>query len=79
MGKVKEFYFEQLQAVQESLDAEHCLCPANVNGMDEMCPQCLAQYEEHLMANYEELEQAGLIMSEEQYEREIAEDMRKRA
>lgn len=77
MGKMKELYFKELEAMQEAFNSEHlkCSCPPSVGGLDQMCPHCLAEYEQHLVDHYEAYEEAGLIMSEEQYEREIEEQM----
>jgi hypothetical protein len=52
-----------------------CFCPPGVTGMDKMCLSCLAEYEEHMMANFAELEEGGLIMIEAKYEEEIQEQI----
>jgi hypothetical protein len=78
MGKVKEFYHEELMAIQNALEAK-CSCPQHVSGMDDMCPVCLAEYEQNLVDNYESYSEAGILMTEEQYEREIQESTKKLA
>lgn len=77
MGRMKDFYYDQLLAAQEKLEA--CSCPLQVQGMDSLCPHCLAEYEQELMDNYESLADEGLVLIEDKTEREIFEASRKKA
>lgn len=37
MGKMKEHYYEQLEALAQS---QGCQCSADINGLDDLCPPC---------------------------------------
>lgn len=65
MGKVKQMLEEAIY--------QRCTCPPGVNGMDKLCPSCLAEYEESMVANWEALEEGKLVMTEAQHERELVE------
>ena len=65
MGKMKEYYYEQLEKkdskkVQIYISGE-CGCIV-VKGLEDLCPHCLEEYND-------------MILVEEQYEREIFESM----
>lgn len=41
MGKIKEFYFQEIEAMaQDSADAECCSCSADIRGLDDLCEPC---------------------------------------
>jgi len=85
MGKLKEHFYTELEAIQNSVDEDaisiiaKCSCPKAIKGMDDLCPHCLAEYEQKLIDNYESYAEEGLVLIEDQNEREIFEASRKKA
>jgi hypothetical protein len=78
MSRLKEHYHQALEQIQEQFDQEvialsKCSCPPLVSGPHEMCPHCVEEYEQHLMDNYESYADQGLILIEDQNEREVFE------
>jgi hypothetical protein len=49
---------------------QKCTCPKGITGMDKLCPPCLAEYEENLMADYTSIED-GEFLKIETEEREF--------
>lgn len=70
MGKLKEHYHDVLIAlndIQDEFDKEaiaiisKCSCSPLAKGMDDLCPHCLAEYEQRLCDNYDSLSEIGVI------------------
>lgn len=58
MGAVKRILEDSSAIFQK------CTCPPGTNGMDKLCPSCLAEYEENLVANYEANEDGEFVLKE---------------
>ena len=47
MGKMKEYYFDQLEAMADAPIEGECYCHAGpINSIEELCPECRAEFEE---------------------------------